>query len=485
MESSFWLYVMPLIYVLNLVFSGFVIFNRRKSPTSTWAWLLLLFFLPILGFILYILVGRNLQKNKFVRWQAIHGEQIQSIFQQQLHMIQQKNYTFPNAITDKNAQLIHMNLVNNHAFFSAANEVKLFTDGNEKFAAVIDDILAAKHHIHVQYYIYKMDEVGTAIYEALVKKAKEGVKVRVIYDDLGSRKLRNKHFRELIDAGGEVAAFFPSFVKILNPRINFRNHRKLVIVDGVVGYIGGFNVGKEYASLDEKIGYWHDIHLRIVGESIYSIQAHFLFDWQQANGQQHATYNDAIYFPPQHVTDILPIQIVSSGPDTDFESIKDSYIRMILSAKKYVYIESPYFVPDDAFLSALTIAASSGVDVRVITPAQPDHPFVYGANSAYGGDLLHYGGRVFRYEKGFLHGKMMVVDDELVTIGTTNIDVRSFSLNFEINAILFDKDFAVQCRQLFEHNISLSREITNDIYEKRPLWTKIREAFSRLLAPLL
>lgn len=214
------------------------------------------------------------------------------------------------------------------------------------------------------------------------------------------------------------------------------------------------------------------------------MQAHFLFDWHQARSDAFNS-DEEKYFPSFEIEPVIPVQIVSSGPDTDTESIKNSYIRMILSAKKYVYIQSPYFVPDEPFLHAIQIAASSGVDVRIMTPAKTDHPFVFGANSAYGGDLLSYGGRVFRYEKGFLHSKMMVVDDELAMIGTANIDVRSFSLNFEINAIVFEEAIAIQCRELFELDQQESFEMTEERYAQRSNWTKIREAVSRLLSPIL
>lgn len=473
------------VYGLNVLFALVVIFISRKSPSSTWAWLFVLFFLPIIGFMLYLLLGRNLQKKHFVRWQAIHQQNsIMDSYEEQREQILDGTYPFPNTHTKKHAPLIQMNVNYNHAMLSAHNDVKILTEGNEKFASVIEDILQAKESIHIQYYIYKMDDTGRSIYNALVQKAKEGVEVKMIYDDLGSRKLSKRKLRELTDAGGEVVAFFSSFFKLLNPRINFRNHRKLVIIDGKIGYIGGFNVGNEYACLDKKIGYWRDTHLRIEGHSVYSMQAHFLFDWHQARNEPFDA-DDQKYFPSFEQSSVTPVQVISSGPDTDFESIKNSYIRMILSAKRYVYIQSPYFVPDEAFLHAIQIAASSGVDVRVMTPENTDHPFVYGANSAYNGELLEHGGRVFRYTKGFLHAKMMVIDDEVATIGTTNIDVRSFSLNFEINALVYDEAIAIECRRLFEVDQEGSFEMTPERYEQRGKWTKVREAVSRLLSPIL
>ncbi|MEG0470984.1 MAG: cardiolipin synthase [Solibacillus sp.] len=472
------------LYALNFFFALFVVFISRKSPSSAWAWLLILFFIPIVGFILYLLFGRNLRKKHFVRWMTFNQNETLPVFDEQMEQLHAKAFEFPNSVTKEHQQLIQMNVDYNQALLSTHNEVDILSEGKGKFDALIKDIEQAKESIHMQYYIFKMDQIGKSIYDALVLKAQQGVEVKVIYDDLGSRKLEKKHFQELIDAGGEVEAFFSSYFTLLNPRINFRNHRKLVIIDGQIGYIGGFNVGEEYACLNEKIGYWRDTHLKIKGHSVYSMQAHFIFDWHQARNEMLEEV-DIKYFPSFEVDNLLPVQIVSSGPDTECESIKNSYIRMILSAKRYIYIQSPYFVPDEAFLHAIQIAASSGVDVRIMTPAVTDHPFVYGANSAYGGEMLKFGGRIFRYEKGFLHAKMMVIDDEISTIGTANIDVRSFSLNFEINAILFDEEFAKKCRILFEKDQQNSFEMTSDRYENRDNWTKVREAVSRLISPIL
>ncbi|MEK3765847.1 cardiolipin synthase [Solibacillus sp. FSL K6-4121] len=477
-------FLMVTVYLLNILFALMLIFISRKSASSTWAWLFVLFFLPVIGFIFYLLLGRNLQKKHFVRWHAVQQEESIEAFQDQHSALAEGTYEFPNEITKKHQGLIKMNVDYNHALLSSKNDVAILAEGKEKFRSVIEDIENAKQTIHIQYYIYKMDEVGKSIFNALVKKAKEGIEVKMIYDDLGSRTLRKKDLKKLMDAGGQVEAFFSSYLKLFNPRINFRNHRKLIIIDGRIGYIGGFNVGKEYACLDDEIGYWRDTHLRIEGNSVYNMQAHFLFDWHQARNEELKDVEQR-YFPSFTVDADTPVQIVSSGPDTDFESIKNTYIRMILSAKKYVYIQTPYYVPDEAFLHAIQIAASSGVDVRIMTPEKTDHPFVYGANSAYGGDLLESGGRVYRYKKGFLHAKMLVIDDELATIGTANIDVRSFSLNFEINAILYDERLAIKCRELFEADIKESFELTKELFEKRKTWTRVRESVSRLLSPIL
>lgn len=472
------------IYIINFLLAFVMIFISRKSAPATWAWLLVLFFIPIVGFILFMILGRDLQLKSFIGWRVLKQVETFEPYTKQREALRDGSFEFPNDVSQDYAPLIRMNIEMNYAFLTQHNETQLFSIGQDKFAALLQDIEQAKHHIHIQYYIIKLDVIGESIYRALIQKAQQGVIVRVLFDDLGSRKLKVRDFQELIDAGGEVCAFFPAFLSMINPRLNCRNHRKVVVIDGEIGYIGGFNIAKEYVGLDESFGFWRDLHVRIKGEAVHALQLHFLFDWYQAMNIHYVEMNPA-YFPEPTVENVLPVQIVSSGPDTKFDSIKESYIRIIMSAKKYIYIQTPYFIPDEAFLKALQIAASSGVDVRVMTPAKTDHPFIYGGNSAFGGDLLKYGGRIFRYEKGFLHTKMMVIDDEICTIGTTNLDVRSFSLNFELNGIFFDRDLAITCRDLYLEDEGDSFEMTKARYTNRRKWTKVREGFSRLIAPIL
>lgn len=473
-----------IVYLINFLLAFAVIVISRKSASATWAWIFVLFFIPIFGFILFMILGRELQLKSFISWRVLKQAETFEPYTKQRDALREGTFEFPNEVAQNYTNLVHMNVEMNYALLTNRNETQLFAIGQDKFKSLLHDIEQAKHHIHIQYYIFKLDVIGEEIYKVLIKKAQQGVKVRVLFDDLGSRKLKVRDFQELIDAGGEVCAFFPAFLSMINPRLNCRNHRKVVVIDGEIGYIGGFNIGKEYAGLDEGFGFWRDLHVRIKGEAVHHLQLHFLFDWYQAMNIHYVEMHSA-YFPESKVENVLPIQIVSSGPDTEFESIKESYIRLIMSAKKYIYIQTPYFIPDDAFLKSLQIVASSGIDVRVMTPAKPDHPFIYGGNSAFGGDLLKYGGRIFRYEKGFLHTKMMVIDDEICTIGTTNLDIRSFSLNFELNGIFFDREMAITCRELYLEDEGHSFEMTKERYAKRRKWTKVREGFSRLIAPIL
>ncbi|MGA4518906.1 cardiolipin synthase [Solibacillus silvestris] len=476
--------LVPLIMFINILFALTVIFLERKKPSSTWAWLLVLFFLPFVGFFLYLLLGRQLRKKHLFRWDGRKDIGIEQLISYQIEAIENNELELRVEHIKSYNHLIYMNLKTNNAVLTQDNDVKIFVDGSDKFEALINDISHAKNHIHIQYYIFKLDNLGQRIVNALIKKAKQGVKVRVLFDEMGSRGVRKRHFKELIEAGGEVEVFFPSILPLINPRLNFRNHRKISIIDGRIGYIGGFNVGDEYLSLSDRFGYWRDTHLRIEGSAVHPLQTRFILDWNQASARNDICYAER-YFPiiPQKGTAAL--QIISSGPDTEWEVIKNNYLHLITNAKKYVYIQSPYFIPDESFFDAIRIAALSGIDVRIMIPNKPDHLFVYWATYSYVGPLVEAGAKVYHYEKGFIHAKMIVVDDEIASVGTANIDVRSFSLNFEVNALLYDRLLAHRLAEIFESDILDCSELTFELYKNRSNFIKFKESISRLLSPIL
>ena len=469
---------------INILFALTVIFLERKKPSSTWAWLLVLFFLPFVGFFLYLLLGRQLRRKHLFRWDGRKDIGIEQLISYQIEAIENNELELRAEHIKSYNHLIYMNLKTNNAVLTQDNDVKIFDDGSDKFEALINDIQHAKNHIHIQYYIFKLDNLGQRIVNALIKKAKQGVKVRVLFDEMGSRGVRKRHFKDLIEAGGEVEVFFPSILPLINPRLNFRNHRKISIIDGRIGYIGGFNVGDEYLSLSDRFGYWRDTHLRIEGSAVHPLQTRFILDWNQASAKNDICYAER-YFPiiPQKGTAAL--QIISSGPDTEWEVIKNNYLHLISNAKKYVYIQSPYFIPDESFFDAIRIAALSGIDVRIMIPNKPDHLFVYWATYSYVGPLVEAGAKVYHYEKGFIHAKMIVVDDEIASVGTANIDVRSFSLNFEVNALLYDRLLAHRLAEIFESDILDCSELTFELYKNRSNFIKFKESISRLLSPIL
>ncbi|KIL52173.1 cardiolipin synthase [Jeotgalibacillus soli] len=476
--------VTGIIFLLNFIFAGILLFLERKDASATWAWLMVLFFIPIAGFALYLLLGRRLSKKKLFDWEDRHKVGIDNLIQYQMDAIQQKTFEFSSKETEDMQDLIYMQLINNHAVLTQDNDVKIFIDGHKKFDALFKDIEEAKNHVHLQTYILRRDNLGKRLMTLLLKKAKQGVKVRVLYDDMGSRGMTKRYFKELRAAGGEVEAFFPSNVPIINPRLNFRNHRKLVIIDGRVGYIGGFNVGDEYLGLDKRFGYWRDTHLRVEGSSVHPIQTRFILDWNQASYRHDIEYAEHL-FPAIPRKGEVAMQIVSSGPDSEWEQIKNGYIKLITNAKEYIYIQTPYFIPDASLLDSLRIAALSGVDVRIMIPNKPDHMFVYWATYSYVGELMKAGARIYIYDNGFIHAKTLVADDEAASVGTANIDLRSFRLNFEVNAFIYDKGTASKLGQIFRDDMKLSTELTDELYQSRSLYIRFKESISRLLSPIL
>ncbi|MFJ7953320.1 cardiolipin synthase [Lysinibacillus sp. NPDC096418] len=477
-------FFVPLTLVANILLAMMVIFLERKDPSSTWAWILVLFFIPLVGFILYLMFGRKLRKKHLFRWEGRKDIGIDNLIRYQKEAIQEDTFEFRINNAENYKDLIYMHLKTNNAVLTQDNRVKIFDDGANKFEALLNDIESAKDHIHIQYYIFRIDDLGTRIVNALIKKAKQGVKIRLLYDEMGSRNVKKRHFKKLLAVGGEVEVFFPSIFPLVNPRLNFRNHRKIVVIDGRVGYIGGFNVGDEYLGLQKKFGYWRDTHMRIEGSAVHPLQTRFLLDWNQACEQQKMGYSDR-YFPAIPEKGDAGLQIVSSGPDSDWEQIKIGYLKLINMAQKYIYIQTPYFIPDASFLDAIKIAALSGIDVRIMIPNKPDHMFVYWATYSYVGQLLRAGAKVYIYEKGFIHAKTIVIDDEASTVGTANIDVRSFSLNFEVNAFIYDCPISHQLAEIFEKDMFDCTELTLEIYQNRSNLIKFKESISRLLTPIL
>ncbi|MBT2690327.1 cardiolipin synthase [Bacillus sp. ISL-47] len=470
--------------VLNIILAVFVIFLERRDAGATWAWLMVLFFIPLLGFFMYLFFGQNLTRRKMFQWEDRKKFGIDELLNNQIKGIKAKDFRFQNNIILKCKDLIYMHLVNNDAVLTQDNSVTIFTDGREKFDSLIRDITEAKDHIHLQYYIFKRDNLGRSLINLLTEKAKEGVKVRVLYDELGSRSLHKKVFKELMAAGGEIEAFFPSRLHFINLRINYRNHRKLAIIDGKIGYVGGFNVGDEYLGLNPRFGYWRDTHLRIEGSAVHSMQTRFILDWNQAS-HRHDIYYAPEFFPRAYSSENVGMQIVTSGPDSEWEQIKNGYIKMISSARKSIYIQTPYFIPDASVLDALRIAALSGVEVNIMIPNKPDHMFVYWATFSYVGEMLKADANIYIYENGFIHAKTLIVDEEVSSVGTANIDVRSFRLNFEVNAFIYDREVSRNLTESFKEDIQLSRKLTAEDYSKRALKIKLKESVSRLLSPIL
>lgn len=476
--------LLVLVTILNILLAVIIIFRERRDASSTWAWLLVLLFIPLGGFILYLLLGQNLSRRRLFYWDDRKKLGLEKTLETQMAHLRNGSFAFCNEPERASQDLIYMQILNNESPFTRDNSIDIFTDGKEKFDHLFRDIERAKEHIHLQYYIIKKDQLGRKIRDALIQKAKEGVKVRVLYDELGSRSLTKRFFRELREAGGEVEVFFPTRFAFINFRMNYRNHRKIVIIDGKIGYVGGFNIGDEYLGLNPKFGYWRDTHLRIQGTSVHSMQTRFILDWNQASYGHDIDYDPRL-FPEACGTGNIGMQIVTSGPESEWPQIKDGYIKMISLAKRSITIQTPYFIPDASLLDTLRIACHSGVNVKIMIPNKPDHMFVYWASLSNIGDLLKAGANVYIYDNGFIHAKSIVVDDEISSVGTANFDIRSLKLNFEINAFIYNKLIAKQLIDAFDKDVKLSRKLTWEQYQQRSKWIRFRESISRLLSPIL
>ncbi|MFP4697180.1 MAG: cardiolipin synthase [Eubacteriales bacterium] len=475
-------WMMSNILVVNILLAILIVFFERRNPTSVWSWILILIFFPIGGFILYLFLGQDLRRKKLFKVKEIEDE-VNRIIRRQEEKIFRNEFKSMDPLFQEFRDMIMFNLVSNSAIYTGDNEIDIFTNGDNKFDALIDSINNAKSFIHMQYYIFRNDELSKRICDALCKKAEEGIEVRILYDGMGCIRLRKRFWKNLLKCGVKVAEFFPPYLPKINLRLNFRNHRKIVVIDGYQGFVGGFNIGKEYIGKSKKFGHWRDTHIKIVGSAVDSLQMRFLLDWHYASRENLIRYDK--YFPTKVLAGKNGVQIVSSGPDSKRQNIRNNYLKMIMKAKKNIYIQTPYFIPDDAIIEALKIAALSGIDVKVMIPDKPDHPFVYWASVSYIGELIDSGAKCYKYTNGFLHSKVILIDGLVSSVGTANLDIRSFRLNFEVNALIYNANTTEELEEIFLEDINKSTEITKYLYNKRSLVVKIKESISRLLSPVL
>lgn len=481
-ESYRW--VFEHIFIINITFSLLIIFFQRRNPTTVWAWLLLLYFIPVIGFVLYLVLAQNFHKDRMFKMKEIEGElkyavrrQEESIFRRKLRLRDPELERFK--------RLILYNLNEGEAVLTDNNDVRIYTDGEDKFRDLLYEMEHAKRYIHLQYYIIRNDELWQELEAMLIRKAKEGVKVRVLFDSMGCREMRRAYWARLREAGVEAAEFFPALLGKFQLRVNYRNHRKIVVIDGRIGFVGGFNIGREYLGRNHKFGYWRDTHLCIEGSAVTSLAVRFVLDWNYA-AKENLFLDDSLFEIPKYVRDGRdPVQIITSGPDSKYPKIRDNYLRLIHMARKRIYVQTPYFIPDDDIKDALVIAAKSGIDVRIMIPCKPDHPFVYWATYSYIGEMIEAGARCYTYDNGFLHSKCLCVDGLVSCVGTANMDIRSFALNFEVNAVIYSAKTTQRLEEEFESDILKSTIITRKHYSQRSWLIRMKEQFCRLLSPVL
>lgn len=489
--------IIEILWLINNGFAIWTVFRSRRDIASTWAWLLVLMVFPFVGFIIYLILGRQLSHDDIF---SIREEElrVRNKFLKKQHQLIKKHKLLPQGARHTKDRLVVNSFLNNsESPITFDNQVDLFTDGYVKFSHLIDDINHAQTMVNVEYYTFYADKLGHRVLEALEKAAKRGVKVRVLYDTSGSRGTKPSFFAHLRELGGEAQPFISAPKHwFMTPRMNYHLHRKLVIIDHQLGYIGGFNIGDQYLGLSPKFGYWRDSHLRVLGQAAQMMEVRFAMDWNTSCRRSRlAKLNldeDFAKFQIHRPSDeeveaqnLVPMQIVASGPDNQRFAIRRGYENLISRATKYVYIQTPYLIPEPSILEALVIAAHSGVDVRIMIPCKPDHPFVYRATEYYAKYLVNNGVKVYKYDNGFIHAKTMVADGTLASVGSANMDYRSFSLNFEVNAFAYSHELAERLHDVYKQDLTKCTRLTPEYFAQQSKWHKFKEYFSRLLSPIL
>ncbi|MDK2917752.1 MAG: cardiolipin synthase [Candidatus Petromonas sp.] len=471
-----------LFFTLYSFFIGIIIFMENNNPTKTIAWLLILFLVPVVGFIFYILFGHNIRKKKtFEKKKYIDYKFFSNIAEIQKDVLNEVTL-FDTEGSLVKSRLISLLLKNSNSPFTVNNKSKVLTNGDSTFSSIISELKKAQHHIHMEYFIIRDDGIGNKIKDILIEKAKEGIEVRVIYDDVGSWRLKKDYINSLKEAGVKIYPFFPVMFPVLSRELNYRNHRKIIVIDGKIGFVGGLNIGDEYLSINTHLGFWRDTHIKIEGEAVYSLQNIFLKDWYFVSNE---SIMEKIYYPKlKHYGEQL-IQITSSGPDSNWESILQAYFTMISTAEKRIWITTPYLVPDESIMMALKTAALSGIDVKLIIPSKPDHLLVFWASRSNIEELLEAGVEIYTYEKGFIHSKVLLVDGIGASIGTANLDMRSLKINFEVNAFIYDSDVVERLEYDFKNDLKESKKINLEEHLQRGIYQKFIESLGRLLSPLL
>ena len=479
-------FIYPFIIIANIIFALTVVFIERKNPTATIAWLMALFFLPVVGFILYLFIGQSFHRDRMFRVKKEYDEKMTDLIESQKKELFNHQISKLHTVSDAYKRMMLMLMESNRALVTTDNEVRVFIDGNSKFNALLEAIRKAEDHIHLEYYILKDDEIGREVFAALTERAKAGVTVRFLGDGLGAAGPKRSFYASYLEAGGKLAFFFPSLLHIRHPRINYRNHRKIAVIDGKTGFIGGFNIGDDYLGRVPEWAPWRDTAVMVEGHAVFSMQIRFILDWNYASKEDTIDFSSR-YFPELNgsAEAPLPMQVVSGGPDTYWNPIKESYLKLISLATESVYIQTPYFIPDESIMDALRMAALSGVDVRIMMPSKPDHFFVYWAGYSYIEQLLDAGVRAYTYDNGFIHAKTIVVDEAAASVGSANWDVRSFRLNFETNAIMYDHQIAKELKEKYLLDLHVCTELTPDRFAALPLKIKIKKSVSRLFSPLL
>lgn len=465
--------ILETLYVITIISVVLVVISENRDPVKTVSWVLILIFLPIVGLIWYLIFGQDITKKH-----VISKRMYSKLKKRPLDEIGAlEEITYP----EEHANLVTLLKNIDYTPLLGGNDVKLFTSGKEKFDHLLADIEQAQEHIHICYYIFTDDNIGKRVKDALIKKALEGVEVRIIYDSFGSRKTRNAFFEEMRKAGIEAEPFLKLALKIVTSRINYRNHRKIVVIDGRVGYIGGMNIADRYVD-NLSWGVWRDTHARIEGKGVQGLQSIFLIDWYFVS---QTLITSRKYFPELPKFGEISMQTINSGPLREEREIVHAILQAIYDAKKTIFIQTPYFIPPSQLADALYAASVRGVDVRIMLSGRSDMELVQIASKSFIREMLQAGVKIYFYQKGFLHSKMMIFDDSLTLVGSVNFDSRSFEHNFEAESFIYSEDITSQAKDIFIEDQRFSEQVSQKEWMKRPKMKRFIESLIRLFAPLL
>ena len=467
-----WNVILFSIYEVIVIMAIIHVILDNRQPAKTMAWALVIWFVPFVGIVFYLFFGINTRKERYVSDRTMNMLTKRSM----LEFAEQQNLRLP----EKHKPLIDLFVNQNLSLPFKDNEVDVCMNGYEFFPMLLKDIREAKSHIHIDMYIIADDALGCLVADALIDKAREGVEVRLIYDDVGCWNVKHRFFERMREEGIEAVPFMPVHFPQFTSKVNYRNHRKIIVIDGLVGYIGGMNIALRYARES-----WRDTMLRVKGGGVYALQRAFLVDWYFVD---RSLLSDRKYYPSfadsLMANDTLS-QVVTSGPVTPYPEIMQGYVRIIMGARQYLYIETPYFLPTESVLFALKTAALGGVDVRVICPMHSDARFVEWASRSYLREAVEAGVQVSLYKPGFLHSKLLVCDDAIATCGSTNLDFRSFENNFEANIFYYGEDVALKMKEVFLKDMEQSVLLTSvPSRVSRKIVVRLWESLTRMLSPL-
>jgi cardiolipin synthase len=474
--------LVTILYFLTVVFIAILIILENRNPVKTISWILVLVLLPFAGIIIYLFFGQEYRKNKMYSRKGLKNlERLRNLTLEQLDNLPENHLQIGERLYSKR-RLMNLMLSNSNAILTNNNQVQVLRNGSETFPEIFQTIEQAKYHIHLEYYIVEDDSIGNYLRELLIRKAHEGVEVRFIYDDVGSWELKRKWLRTMSDAGVKVDCFMRVRYPMLTSKVNYRNHRKILVVDGDTAFVGGLNFADRYQDGVPGIGPWRDTHLKVTGGAATALQIIFMADWYFVSKE---ILKGEKYFKPFESGEGKLVQISASGPDSDWESIGQAYFSAIASASQYVYISSPYLMPPPDIVTALKTSALGGIDVRIIVPGLSDAISAKWGTNSYIEELLEAGVKIYFYKAGFIHSKVIVVDGVFSSVGTANLDFRSLETNFEVNAMIYDEEIAGILASQFLNDQDKSREVVLSEWTKRPRINKIKESFARILSPML